>query len=46
MSSLIATPLLPYKKNTKKKEKNKDNEQNMPEEHLENRHELESGVEK
>ena len=32
-------------KKSKKKEKNKDNEQNMPEEPLENRHELESGVE-
>ena len=34
-----------HTKKSKKKEKNKDNEQNMPEEPLENRHELESGVE-
>ena len=33
-------------KKSKKKEKNKDHEQNMPEEPLENRHELESEVEK
>ena len=34
-----------HTKKSKKKEKNKDNEQNMPEEPLENRHELQSGVE-
>ena len=45
MSSLIATPLLPYKKIKEEGEEQK-NEQNMPEEPLENRHKLESEVEK